>query len=75
MAFEPFKLLAAFHGHEIESFEEASAFVERLDLTTQNRPHWQMARQALHHAAFSEASADLAWLEFRSALIAEGWLG
>jgi hypothetical protein len=44
MVIEPFKLLGAFHGHEIiESFEEASAFVERLDLTTQNRPHWQMA--------------------------------
>lgn len=75
MAFEPFKLWGAFHGREIKSTDEASAFVERLNLATQNRPHWQMARQALHHAAVSEASEDLAWREFRSALIAEGWLG
>jgi hypothetical protein len=56
--------VAAFHGHEIESFEEASAFVDRLD-------HWQMARQALHYAVVSKASEDLAWREFRRGL---AWL-
>jgi len=40
----------------------------------QNKPHWQVARQALNHAGASDASEIQAWRTFRAAAAAEGWL-
>jgi hypothetical protein len=45
-----------------------------MNLSKQNLPHWQMARQALANAAISSGAEDLAWREFRDALTIEGWL-
>ncbi len=74
MAFSTIKLASALHGRQITSFAEASIFVERLDVSKQNLPHWQMARQGLHNASISEGAEDLTWREFRKALAVEGWL-
>jgi hypothetical protein len=45
-----------------------------LQLSYQNKPHWQIARQALNHAGVSDASEILAWRTFRAAAAAEDWL-
>jgi hypothetical protein len=67
MSFPVLKLSAARDHREIQSFAEATRFVERLDLSKQNLPHWQMARQGLLNAAISNGAGDLAWREFRDA--------
>jgi hypothetical protein len=43
-------------------------------LSYQNKPHWQIARQALNHAGASDANEILAWRTFRAAAAAEDWL-
>jgi hypothetical protein len=43
-------------------------------LSDQNKPHWQMARQALNNAGASDNSEIRAWRTFRAAAAAEGWL-
>jgi hypothetical protein len=43
-------------------------------LSYRNKPHWQMAKQALNHAGMSEAGEFQAWRTFRTAARAEGWL-
>ncbi len=68
------RLGSSLHGRQIRSVDEATAFVEQLDLVKQNLPHWQMARQALHNATISPGAEDLAWRELRDALDIEGWL-
>jgi hypothetical protein len=72
--FSTIRLGFSLHGRQISSVAEAIAFVEQLDLAKQNRPHWQMARQALHNATISPGAEDLAWRELRGALEVEGWL-
>jgi hypothetical protein len=42
-------------------------------LSYQNKPHWQMARQALNNVCPSDQSELQAWRTFRAAA-AEGWL-
>jgi hypothetical protein len=42
-------------------------------LSDRNKPHWQMARQALNHAGASDDSEARAWRSFRAAA-EEGWL-
>jgi hypothetical protein len=74
MPFMTLRLVSAMHGRHITSFREAAAFVEELPVPKQNLPHWQMARQALHNATISAGADDLAWREFRDALVVEGWL-
>ena len=44
------------------------------ELSYRNKPHWQLARQALNDASASDASEIQAWRTFRSAAAAEGWL-
>jgi hypothetical protein len=61
-------------ARQIDSATDAVSFIQGMDIAKQNLPHWQMARQALQLAGISEASEDLAWREFRDALIFEGWL-
>ena len=72
-----------FHLHEIEtgiganqikSADDAYSFMAHMRLSYQNKPHWQVARQALNHAGASDASEIQAWRTFRSAAAAEGWL-
>jgi hypothetical protein len=43
-------------------------------LCDQNKPHWQVARQALNHAGASDDSEIGAWRSFRAAAAVEGWL-
>jgi hypothetical protein len=43
-------------------------------LSYRNKPHWQVARQALNHAGASDAGEIQAWRTFRAAAEAEGWL-
>ena len=43
-------------------------------LSFQNKPHWQMARQALNNVCASSVSEIHAWRTFRAAVVAEGWL-
>jgi hypothetical protein len=43
-------------------------------LSDQNKPHWQMARQALNNVRASDQSEIHAWRTFRAAAAAEGWL-
>jgi hypothetical protein len=74
MSFPPLKLASSFYGRQIGSFAEATALVDQLDLTKKNRPHWQIARQALQNAAISPLAEELAWRELRDALDIEGWL-
>ena len=74
MAFSKLTLSSALVGREITSFPEALNFLDRLDLSKQNLPHWQMVRQGLFIAAESAGAGDLAWREFRQALQIEGWL-
>ena len=71
MAFVPLKLTTKFGAQQIKSVDEA--IVAGLDLSTQNAPHWQIVRQALHIAAVSESAEDLAWRESYR-LLSEGWL-
>jgi hypothetical protein len=43
-------------------------------LSNQNKPYWQVTRQAINQACMSEASEIRAWRSFRRAAEAEGWL-
>jgi hypothetical protein len=45
-----------------------------MQLSYQNKPHWQMARQALNNVYASDAIEIQAWRNFRAAAVAEGWL-
>ena len=67
-------LSAALAGHEITSFSQAQDFLYRVDISKQNLPHWQKARQGLLIAGRSEGADDLVWKEFREALQIEDWL-
>jgi len=43
-------------------------------LSYRNKPHWQVATQALNNAAASDDCETRAWRTFRAAVAAEGWL-
>jgi len=49
-------------------------FMMYMRLSYRNKPHWQVARQALNHASASDAGEMQAWRTFRAAAEAEGWL-
>jgi hypothetical protein len=74
MAFTPMKLKAESGAKRISSAEDAYAFMMYMRLSYRNKPHWQMAKQALNHAGMSEAGEFQAWRTFRTAARAEGWL-
>ena len=54
--------------------DDAYSFVVHMRLSYQNKPHWQMARQALNNVCASNVSEIHAWRTFRAAAAAEGWL-
>jgi len=74
MAFTSLKLKAASGANRIKSADEAYSFMMHMRISDQNKPHWQMARQALNNAAASDDCEIRAWRSFRAAAAAEGWL-
>jgi len=61
-------------ANRIKSADEAYSFMMHMRLSYQNKPHWQMARQALNNVSASDDSEIRAWRTFRAAAAAEGWL-
>jgi len=74
MAFKPISLKAESGAKRIRSADDAYAFMMYMRLSYRNKPHWQMAKQALNNAKLSEAGEIQAWRTFRTAARAEGWL-
>jgi hypothetical protein len=61
-------------ANRIKSADDAYSFMAHMRLSYHNKPHWQMARQALNHAGLSDDYEIRAWRSFRAAAAAEGWL-
>ena len=74
MPFGSLKLKPESGANQIRSADDAYSFVAHMRLSQQNKPHWQVARQALNHAGASDANEIQAWRTFRAAVSAEGWL-
>jgi len=74
MAFNSMKLKPESGANRINSTDDAYSFMVHMRLSDQNKPHWQMARQALNNVCASDASEIQAWRNFRAAAAAEGWL-
>jgi hypothetical protein len=74
MPFGSLKLKPESGANQIKSADDAYSFVAHMRLSYQNKPHWQVARQALNHAGASDANEIQAWRAFRVAVKAEGWL-
>ena len=74
MAFTSLKLKSASGANRIKSADDAYSFMMHMRLSDQNKPHWQVARQALNNAGASDDSENRAWWSFRAAAAAEGWL-
>jgi len=74
MAFIPMRLKPESGANRTKSADDAYSFMVRMRLSDQNKPHWQMARQALNNFCASDASEFQAWRTFRAAAAAEGWL-
>ena len=74
MAFVPMRLKPESGANRIKSADDAYSFMMHMRLSDRNKPHWQMARQALNHAGASDDSEVRAWRSFRAAAAAEGWL-
>ncbi len=74
MAFDPLKLKPASGASRIKNADDAYSFMMHLNLSYQNKRHWQIARQAISLASASDASEVRAWRMFREAAKAEDWL-
>jgi hypothetical protein len=74
MAFSLMKLKPESGANRIKSADDAYSFMVHMRLSYQNKPHWQVARQAINQACMSEVSEIRAWRSFRAAAAAEGWL-
>jgi hypothetical protein len=74
MAFIPMRLKPGSGATRIKSADDAYCFMMYMRLSYRNKPHWQLARQALNQASASDASEIRAWRTFRAAAEAEGWL-
>ena len=74
MPFDPLRLKPTSGASRIKGADDAYSFMMHLNLTYQNRPHWQIARQAINLASASDASEVHAWRILRDAAKAEGWL-
>jgi hypothetical protein len=74
MAFGSLKLKPESGANRIGSADDAYSFMVHMRLSYQNKPHWQVARQAINNFAASDASEIRAWRTFREAAAAEGWL-
>lgn len=55
MAFTSMKLKPESGANRIKTADDAYSFVMHMRLSYQNKPHWQIARQALNHAGVSDA--------------------
>jgi hypothetical protein len=53
MAFVPMRLKPESGANRIKSADDAYSFMMHMRLSDRNKPHWQMARQALNHAGCS----------------------
>jgi hypothetical protein len=67
------KLKSESGANRIKSADDAYSFMMHMRLSCQNKPHWQMARQALNNVCASSVSEIHAWRTLR-AVAAEGWL-
>jgi len=75
MAFIPMRLKPESGATRIKSADDAYSFMMYMRLCYRNKPHWQVARQAVNHAGASDAGEIQAWRTFfRAAAAAEGWL-
>ena len=74
MPFNPLKLKPASGASRIKSSDDAYSFMMHLNLSYQNKRHWQIARQAINLASASDTSEGHAWRTFREAVKAEDWL-
>jgi hypothetical protein len=74
MAFAPVKLKPESGANRISSADDAYSFVLHIRFSYQNKPHWQMAKQALKNVCASDTGEIRAWRAFRVAAAAEGWL-
>src|SRR5258706_15545461 len=74
MAFTAMKLKPESGANRIKNADDAYSFMMHMRLSYQNKPHLQVARQALNHAGASDASEIQAWRTFRAAAAAKGWL-
>ena len=61
MGFRPMKLKPESGANRIKSADDAYSFMVHMRLSYQNKPHWQVARQAINQACMSEASEIRAW--------------
>jgi hypothetical protein len=68
MPFGSLKLKPESGANQIKSADDAYSFVAHMRLSYQNKPHWQVARQALNHAGASDANEIQAWRAFRVAV-------
>jgi hypothetical protein len=58
MAFGPMKLKPESGANRIKSADDAYSFMVHMRLSYQNKPHWQVARQAINQACMSEGERD-----------------
>jgi hypothetical protein len=66
MDFEPIKLRP--ESGAIKDAADAHAFMMHMNLALQNKPHWQLAKQALGQFTASENAELKAWRAFRDAV-------
>ena len=74
MPFTAMKLKPESGANLIKNADDAYSFVAHMRLSHQNKPHWQVARQALNNIAASDGSEIRAWRSFREAAAVEGWI-
>jgi hypothetical protein len=51
MTFSPLKLKPESGANRIKNADDAYSFMMHMRLSYQNKPHWQMARQAINQAS------------------------
>jgi hypothetical protein len=56
MDFSPVKLKPESGANRIKSADDAYSFMAHMRLSYQNKPHWQVARQAINQASMSDAN-------------------
>ncbi len=66
MGFSPMKFKPESGADRIKSADDAYSFMVHMRLSYQNKPHWQVARQAINQACMSEASEIRAWKSLTS---------
>ena len=74
MAFGNYKIRTDFGGERITDRNSAKAFMLTLSAIYRNKPHWNLADQALQQASKSAAAESRASAAFKAAIEAEGWL-